>query len=94
MMWTLIWIVLTLVAGLPGIALAESHLTWSMNAKESTPYLVDKDSFTGETKVYNLRTGEVGMQIKDFGTLQTGRHTDETMEILLREGENEAEDGD
>lgn len=85
--------VLALVVACPVSALAESYLTWSMNARESAPYLVDKD-ITGETKVFNLRTGEVGMQIKGFGTLQTGRHTDETMNVLLRKGENEGEDGD
>ena len=93
-MWTMIFIVLALLTGIPGAVQAESHLTWSMNAREMTPYIVEKDYLSKETTVYNLRTGETGMNIKDFGTYQTGRHTDPTMEILLREGENEAEDDD
>ena len=86
--------VLVLMMACPVSVMAESHLTWSMNAREMTPYIVEKDHLSKETTVYNLRTGETGMNIKDFGTYQTGRHTDPTMEILLREGENEAEDDD
>ena len=92
MMWTMVFIVLALMAGSPTPAAAESHLTWSMNSREMTPYIVEKDYLSKEVTVYNLRTGDTGMVIKDFGTYQTGRHTDPTMEIILREGENEAED--
>jgi hypothetical protein len=35
----------------------------------------------------------VGIEVKDFGTIQTGRHTDPTMEILLTEPDNSG-DGD
>ena len=94
MMWVLIWIIFVFMASSSCPAVAESHLTWSMNAREMTPYIVDKDYLSKEVTVYNLRTGDTGMQIKGFGTYQTGRHTDPTMEMILREGENEVEDDD
>jgi len=93
MMWIMAFI-LSLLLGSCVPAVAESHLTWSMNAREMTPYLVTKDFLSKEVTVYNLRTGDTGMQVKGFGTYQTGRRTDPTMEIILREGENEGNDED
>ena len=76
----------------PGQVQAEQHLRWSMNARESTPYLVDTD-VGGSKQVYNLRNGEVGWEVKGFGTIQTGQRTDPTMDMLLTEPDNEV-DGD
>jgi hypothetical protein len=72
---------------------ALGEVRWDITDRQATPYLVDKKP-DGHNMVINLDNGEVGINRPGFGTIQTGKRPDPTMEILLNEpyGDSDSED--
>lgn len=66
-------------------AFAGDRMVYGLQDGKLTPYLVEKEF--GETRVYNLKTGNVGISEKDFmgdtWNITTGKRPDSGMDILL-----------